>query len=88
MQLPSPMPDFVTPCLFVDIGNVFENYDNIDLSLLGAQQVSPLVQSYLLCGQRFLYHLVYHLIKVIEYSMMSFGLAPCLIARKTINLTR
>jgi outer membrane protein assembly factor BamA len=28
------MPDFVTPCLFVDIGNVFENYDNIDLSLL------------------------------------------------------
>ena len=34
VQLPSPMPDFVTPCLFVDIGNVFENYDSIDLSML------------------------------------------------------
>lgn len=36
LQLPSPAPDFLTPYLFVDAGNVFDDKDSIDLSELRA----------------------------------------------------
>ncbi|MDC3181048.1 outer membrane protein assembly factor BamA [Gammaproteobacteria bacterium] len=34
IKMPSPMPELVTPFLFVDVGNVYETPSDIDLSLL------------------------------------------------------
>lgn len=44
LQLPSPLPDLVTPYLFVDAGNVFDDDESISLSdLRGSAGISAVV---------------------------------------------